>query len=235
MKNKISSAPGATPLTKTNKKSPVVFGCLIVAAMTAWTMGSGFSHAPAKARQGKAPILAVSYPWTFEAGTPASRRTVRTASEEVLRKVGYQTIQTSVAQAAWNKGGYQSPEVGHKPTNATLEAFGKAVGAARVLYGSVSWNTRTVWSKGAPKRLSIATIDAFVFDVPKNSMVFRAMQVQGRSDEKPEGYKLAAAVLISPLVKVSVDGAPTLAEERAAQIAIGYAYHPWATTVSAPH
>ncbi len=232
MKNRMNSSPVATPLTKTFRRTPVVFGCLTMVALAAWTMGSSPTHTPIRATQGKPTMLAVSYPWVFEAGAPASRRTVHTASEEVLRNVGYQTIPSSIARAAWDKGRYQTPGYGHKPSDATLEAFGKALGAARVLCGSVSWNTRTVWSKGAPKRLSVATINAYVFDVPKNSMVFRVIQVQGRSDEKPNGAKLAAAVLISPLVKVSVDGAPTAAEERAAQIAVGYAYHSWATTVT---
>ena len=113
------------------------------------------------------------------------------------------------------------------PTRATLEAFGKAVHADKVYYGSVSWHTRSIWVDLGPKTISTATVNAYVFDVNANKVVYKSEGIEGRSDEKENGYKIAADILISPLVTVVSGGPATPHEQRAVQIALGRAYHSW--------
>jgi hypothetical protein len=168
--------------------------------------------------------MAVAYPWAFENGTDTARATATRSVEEIAQKAGYASVPAQVAKDAWISS---NPTVGHLPSRAALKAFGTAVHAKKVLYGSVSWHTRSIWVNVGPKTISTATVSAYVLDVATGKVVFRSKKVLGRSDEKSNGYKLAADVLITPLV-TSVSGGPaTPQEERAVQIAIGTAYHSW--------
>ena len=116
---------------------------------------------------------------------------------------------------------------GHMPSKSTLEAFGKANHASVVLYGAASWHTRSIWVDTGPKTISTATVDAYVFDVASDKVVYRSKRVQGRSDEKENAYKIVADILITPLVTVVSGGPATPREQRAVQIALSRAYHVW--------
>jgi|SRR5579862_4777951 len=205
------------------KPSITLLAALAVVLAAIPAMASGPASAP-KARQGS---IAVAYPWAFENGTTTSRRTAITSAEEIGRKAGYASVPAAEARSAWKSNNYPARSFGHLPSKATLESYGLATHASEVMYGSVSWHTRSVWVNLGPKTISTATVDVYVFDVRANKVVFKSLGITGRSDEKSNVYKVAADILITPLVTAVSGGPATPQEQRAVQIALGVAYHPW--------
>ena len=171
--------------------------------------------------------VAVALPWVYSKGNDTARTLAVTSVEEIARKAQYSSIPGDVAQAAWEASKLPTPSYGHLPTRASLKAFGKAVKASKVLYGSISWHTRSIWVNLGPKTISTATIDAYVFDVASGKVVYQAKGVKGRSDEKSNGYKIAADILITPLVTAVSGGPATPQEQRAVQIGLALAYQAW--------
>lgn len=144
-----------------------------------------------------------------------------------MRNAGYSSIPGDVAEAAWTSHNFPAPSFGHMPTNSALRTFGKDLHASKVLFGSVSWHTRSIWVNAGPKTISTATVNVFVFDVASGKVVYKKSGVVGRSDEKSVIYKLALDVLLSPLVTAVSGGPATPQEQRAVQIALGLAYRNW--------
>ncbi len=175
--------------------------------------------------------VAVAYPWAFQKGNRTSRTMAITTVEEIARKANFATIPGDTAQSAWQSH-FSGPSYGNLPTRTTLVAYGKALNASRVLYGSVSWHTRSIWVNLGPKTISTATVNVYVLDVASGKVIFSAKSVKGRSDEKSNGYKIAADILISPLVTVVSGGPATPQEQRAVQIALANAYHKWVKPTS---
>ena len=170
---------------------------------------------------------AVAYPWTFENGTDTARATAITSAEEIARKAGYASVPTDVAKAAWNSHNYRTPMFGRIPAKSTLRAFGRAVSADKVIYGSVSWHTRSIWVDLGPKTISTATVNVNVLDVKTGKTVYTRRKIEGRSDEDTNNYKIAADVLFTPLVTAVSGGPATPQEQRAVQVALGLACHDW--------
>lgn len=173
---------------------------------------------------------AVSFPWVFKDGTDTARLTAKEACDEIARKAGYANISDDVSKAAWTKLKLPKPGVGLLPSRASLKAFGKAVKADKILSGSISWHTRSIWVNAGPKTVSTATVNAYVHDVKSGAVVFKRTAVKGRSDERSSGYKIAAAVLFTPLVTAVSGGPATPREQRAVQIALGKAFSNWVRT-----
>jgi len=203
---------------------------LICSAPVALALPAATLHlhvARATRSQAESRGTAVAYPWVFSDGNVTSRGRAVTSAEEIGRKAGYVSIPRSDAKAAWSADHLPRPSYRNLPSRSSLEAFGNSLHANEVLYGSVSWNTRSIWVNLGPKTISTATVDAYVFDVSSKKVVFKMKGVTGRSDEKSNGYKIAADVLISPLVTAVSGGPATPREQRAVQIALGRAYHTW--------
>ena len=171
--------------------------------------------------------IAVAYPWMFQKGTPTSRETAIATAEEIARKAGYEALPGDAARAAWASTGHAYVRFGNPPTRALLKAFGKAAHATKVVYGSVSWHTRSIWVNLGPKTISTATVNVYVFDVSSGMIIYKAKGVRGRSDEPSNGWKIAADVILSPLVTAVSGGPKTPHEQRAVQIALGKAYRDW--------
>jgi hypothetical protein len=171
--------------------------------------------------------MVVAYPWSFHGGTPTSRKTAIATAAEIGRKANYASIPGDVARHTWRSSDLPRASFGRMPSKASLEAFGKSVHATTVLYGSVSWNTRSIWVNLGPKTISTATANVFVFDVQSNKVIYKKLGVEGRSDETSNGWKVAADVLVTPLVTAVSGGPATPHEQRAVQIALGKAYHAW--------
>jgi hypothetical protein len=171
---------------------------------------------------------AVAYPFAFEKGTDTARSTAYDAAEGIARKAGYASVPRHVAAQAWDKLGTKDPKVGKMPSPASLAKYGRETRATVVLYGSVSWHTRSIWVGAGPKTISTATVNVYVYDVKAGKVVFSKRSVTGRSDEKENGYKVAAAILISPVISAVSGGPKTPREQRAAQIALARAYYDWA-------
>lgn len=177
--------------------------------------------------------MAVAYPWVFNKGKSGSRHQAVTSAEEIARRADYASVPNDVAQAAWKKAKLPTPSYGNLPSKASLSKFGKALNVSKVIYGQVSWHTRSIWVNAGPKTISTATVSTYVFDVASGSISYQRNNVKGRSDEKSNGYKLAAAVLFTPLVTAVSGGPATPREQRAVQIALGNAYHAWVNPVVA--
>jgi hypothetical protein len=168
--------------------------------------------------------LGVAFPFTFHGGDKTSKKTARDSADEVLRRAGFATVPNDVARSAW-----QGPKdrFRDRPSDDALEAYGTRLHASVVLFGDVDWNTRSIWVNLGPKTISTAKVDVYVFDVAAHKIVYKQEGTEGRSDEPENGWKIAADVLITPLVTAVSGGPATPREQRAAQIALGKALHPW--------
>lgn len=194
------------------------------------TLLSSLLIAPAPAMppiQTNKQAMAVAYPWVFQKGNRTARTRAVSTAEEIARKADYASIPNDVAMATWSRLKLPTPSYGNLPSRATLSKFAKALHATKVVYGSVSWHTRSIWVNAGPKTISTATVSAYVYDLASNSVTYSRTGIKGRSDEKSNGYKIAAAILITPLVTAVSGGPATPQEQRAVQIALGNAYSPW--------
>lgn len=171
---------------------------------------------------------AAAYPWAFAKGTDTARSTAYDVAEGIAQKAGYASIPQHVAEQAWESLQLPDAKVGKMPSVSSLRKFGKKVHAAVVLYGSASWHTRSIWVGAGPKTISTVTVNVYVYDVKADKVSFSKTKVEGRSDERENGYKVAAAVLISPVVSAVSGGPATPREQRAVQIALARAYYNWA-------
>lgn len=194
---------------------------VVAAAIVASSFGANGAHA------GQARGLAVAYPWSFQGGDKTSRKTARDTADEIARKAGFSTVPEDVARNAWRDGGFPKERFRDKPGENALEAFGTRLHANFVIFGDVRWDTRSIWVDLGPKTISTAKVDVYVFDVAANKVVFSQQGIQGRSDEPENAWKVAADILITPLVTVVSGGPATPREQRAVQIAMGRAYHHW--------
>ena len=204
-----------------------LFALLAMTAMATVTIGA-VQHKTH--RSGEADGLsgtAVSGPWVFENGNETSRSTAIKTTDEIMRRAGYSAIPMRTSQKAWGDDNQIETYNDEMPSTRALAAFGRQMGAQVVLYGSVSWNTRSIWVNLGPKTISTAKVDVYVFDVASEKVVFENKGIEGRSDEKSNGYKIAADVLLTPLVTVVSGGPSTPHEQRAVQIALGKAYREW--------
>lgn len=209
-----------------NRQTKLLGACLAVGA-TAVPVAALFDEPAPLPVQTKSKGTAVAYPWAFVKGTNTARTTALRTAEEVARKAGFATIPGDIAKSAWTSKGYAAPTPGSLPTASRLRAYGQALKAQRVVYGSVSWHTRSIWVNLGPKTISTATVSVYVFDVNAGKVVYKRTNVQGRSDEKSNGLKVAGAILISPLVTAVSGGPATPQEQRAVQIALALAYKDW--------
>jgi len=170
---------------------------------------------------------AVCYPWSYNKGTDTAQATAQATVEHLARREGYASVPLDVAKTAWTALKLPHPTTGRMPTPASLSAFGKKVNARVVLYGSVSWHTRSIWVNLGPKTISTATANVYVYDVRTGKVVYKKTGVEGRSDEKSDTLKVIGAILLTPLVTAVSGGPMTPQQERASQIALARAYQGW--------
>lgn len=213
---------------KLHSNSTLLIGSLLLAATSLPTVALPQDSEATIART-HAKGMAVAYPWAFSKGTKTARTTAIKTVEELIRRANYASVPGTTAASAWSATGYQMPVAGRMPTRAALKAYGAKTRANQILYGSVTWRTRSIWVNLGPKTISTATVNAYVYDVRQNKVVFRNRNVTGRSDEKSNGYKVAAAVLLTPVVTAVSGGPATPQEQRAVQIALGLAFRAWVT------
>lgn len=171
---------------------------------------------------------AAVYPWAFDHGTDTARATALQSLGEIAGKASYSLIPQQVAQKAWSATGYPAPVYGDRPSKSELAAYGEKVHARVVVFGSISWHTRSIWVGAGPKTISTATVNAYVYDVRAGKIVYKRAGVEARSDEKENGYKIAADVLVTPIVSAVSGGPATPREQKAVQLALGNALHDWA-------
>ena len=170
---------------------------------------------------------AVSYPWAFDEGNDTSRSMVHTLGSEVLQKAGYTAIPYDRAKHVWSSNGFGKPYYGDMPSRETIRKFGQALHVDKVLYGNVSWHTRSIWVNVGPHTISTATMNVYIMDVATGKIEYQRKGVVARSDEKENGAKIAGDVLLTPLVTAVSGGPATPREQRAVQLAMGHALHDW--------
>jgi hypothetical protein len=170
---------------------------------------------------------AVACPWIFEEGTDTARSSAMTTVEEILQKAGFKVVPRDIAVAAWDKGDYDVSTFSTMPSRADLRTFGRNVAASTLAYGTVEWHTRSIWVNAGPKTISTCTVSVAIMDVSSGRVTYKRSGVAGRSDERSNVWKLAADVLMTPLVTAVSGGPATPQEQRASQIALGLAYRPW--------
>lgn len=170
---------------------------------------------------------AAAYPWVFNGGTATSQATAATTANEILQKANYAAIASETAKNAWATAGLPAPTVGHMPTKSMLMRYAQTAHVKTILFGSVSWHTRSIWVTTGPKTISTATVNAYVFDASVGKVSYQKTNVEGRSDEKENTLKIVADVLVTPLVTVVSGGPKTPQEQRAVQIAMGRALGGW--------
>jgi hypothetical protein len=209
----------------TRTKTIAVVVAIASIAVTALTILHSPANAAAKQNDVKGTVVA--YPWVFHDGNHTSRMMAITTAEEIGRKADYSSVPHDVARSDWRSGRFPRPSFGRLPSDDTLAAFGRSVHATTVLYGSVAWRTRSIWVGLGPKTISTATVDAYVFDVSSGRTIYTKLGVEGRSDEREDAWKVAADVLITPIVSAVSGGPATPREQRAVQIAMARAYHAW--------
>ncbi|MDR3691780.1 MAG: hypothetical protein P4L46_20540 [Fimbriimonas sp.] len=211
----------------TLRNPTTLIACLAMTALAVPSIATRHSSVARVIKQTDSQGMVVAYPWAFQNGDKTSRQTAISTAEEIGRKAGFASVPKGVAKSTWASSSFPVRRFGRLPSKATLEAFGRSVHASKVIYGSVTWHTRSIWVSLGPKTISTATVDAYVFDVASNKVVFRNLGVTGRSDEREDIYKVAADILITPLVSAVSGGPATPREQRAVQIALGTAYHHW--------
>ena len=169
---------------------------------------------------------AVSYPWLFANGNVTSRTMTNQVADEVLTRAGYSALSQESAMSTWKSAGLSEPNPGVWPTSTELRKFGKAAKVSKVLYGKISWRTRSVWVNAGPKTISTASVTAYVFDVASGRNVYSRTKVQARSDEKANVNKVVESILTTPLVSTKGDDS-TSQEQRAVQLGLALAYRDW--------
>lgn len=169
---------------------------------------------------------AVSFPWLFANGNVTSRTMTNQVADEVLTKAGYSALSQESAAATWKSAGLAAPNPGVWPSAAALRKFGKAAKVDKILYGKVSWRTRSIWVNTGPKTISTASVTAYVFDVARGRNVYSRTKVQARSDEKANVLKVVEAILTTPLVSTTGDDSTTQ-QQRAVQLGLALSYRDW--------
>jgi len=215
------------------------FGTTALLAL-AWTQSYAPTYAAApKVQPGQDHERAMTgmvavYPWAFQNGDGTSHEAAINTADEIARKAGFTTVPTHDAREAWNRTNGHDPEYGHTADARDLEAFGRATGASEVMFGSVTWNSRSIWVGLGPKTVSTATVDAYVFDVASHKIIYSKQGIHGRSDERESDLKIIGDVLLTPLISIVSGGPKTPQEKRAAQIGLGRAYREWVRENDAP-
>lgn len=167
------------------------------------------------------------YPWVFVEGTDTSRKTATDTVHEIAMAKGYALLPADVSAATWKRLRLGTPSPKDRPNPGDLAKFARAMKADEVLFGMVSWHTRSIWVGAGPKTISTATVDAMVFDAKTGKIAYRKEDVRGRSDEKESSLKVVGAVLVTPLITAASGGPATPREQRAVQIALARALADW--------
>ncbi len=210
-------------MRKSVKCVPLLLSCLCFATVAGQNSPKDIpSQAGAKVKG-----LAVIYPIAMENGTETAKKTAFDTVGEIAAKNGYSVASKDVAQKAWAELNTKEPSAFRVPSEESLRDFAGKMGADIVIYGRIKWHTRSVWVGLGPKTLSTATTDMYVYDVSQGKTVYKRLDATGRSDEKENMYKIAADILVTPIVTAVSGGPGTPREQRAVQIALARALHDW--------
>ncbi|MBS1708001.1 MAG: hypothetical protein JSS65_04685, partial [Armatimonadetes bacterium] len=124
---------------------------LPVVPRLALALALALAAVPAPASQQADKGVAVAFPWTFQKGTDTARETVFSTVGEIGQKAKYDMSSHDEAFTVWEEMKLKTPAYGTLPSASALRKYGKSLHAKVVLYGSVSWHTRSIWVNAGPK------------------------------------------------------------------------------------
>jgi hypothetical protein len=167
------------------------------------------------------------FPVGFTEGTETARKTAVQTYEEIFSGMGYSILPTTVAERVWTQEMKQPMPTTSTPSDQLLLQLGQRMNADLVVSGTVSWHTRSIWVGLGPRTISTATVDSQIVDVNKRAVVLLVDDIEGRSDERADAWRYAAAVVVNPLITAVSGGPATPQEQRAAQLAIARSLTPF--------
>lgn len=196
--------------------TPKISILYFVLAVVAWSTGVASAQAPSR---GSVAVFPVVYDQT---GTDTSRAKAADALAEIFTKGGFKLVKPSDPLGIWKSKGYRVPTMARPASLEQLVGFGRSAGVRYVCTASVTFHTRSIWVNLGPKTISNCHMNVTIVDTRSASVAYEA-EGDGRSDEKSDKLKVAAALLVTPLVTAVSGGPKTPQESRAAQIAAAHA------------
>jgi hypothetical protein len=191
------------------KFSPLL---LVPVALFIASTSSALGQAPSRGSVAVFPVV------FDDSGTTTSRAKAKEAMVEIFKKGGFKVHDDASASKAWRSKGYRVPTTARPPSTSQLASFGQTAGVKYVSTAHVTFHTRSIWVNLGPKTISNSTISVTIIESSTGKVVYEG-DGEGRSDEKSDGLKIAAALLVTPLVTAVSGGPKTPHETRAAQIA----------------
>jgi len=172
------------------------------------------------------------YPWIFKDGNVTSRSMAIATAKRIAENQGLHVIAHDTSVGKFDSLRPKISLEGDLPSEADLARFAKAVHAGNLIFGVVSWHTRSIWVGTGPKTVSTATVDAYVYNTKAGKVTYSQEHVEARSDEKESTLKAIAAILITPIIPMVSGGPATPREQRAVQIAMSKALLGWTQQIS---
>ncbi len=172
------------------------------------------------------------YPWTFTDGNKTSRQMVVLTAKRIAENQGLHVI---AQDTAYGKFDSLRPKISldkDLPAEPDLARFARAVHAGNLIFGHVSWHTRSKWVGTGPKTISSAKVDVYVFNLKEGKVTYSKEGIEARSDEKESTLKDVAAILFTPIIPMISGGPATPREQRAVQIALGKALLDWTKMIN---
>lgn len=160
-------------------------------------------------------------------GTKTARSTGVQSVDQALQKGGFTLVPENVAASTWKSMHIPAPATGAPATTAEIVRFGRAVHTTYVVAPVFHFHTRSIWVNVGPRTVSTALVGVTITDTKTGKVVYRKVNVKGRSDAKNSILKDVGDVLVTPLVTVVSGGPKTPEEQRAVQIAVAYAMQAW--------
>ena len=131
---------------KSHNLHAVALATLASVAVTAAPHGipSSIGHSTAISH-GQSRGSSASYPWVFENGTDTAHQTALATVDDIAQQAGYTTTSNSSSEEVWSAHHLGMPGMFARPTRSALRTFGRALRVKNVIYGTVSWHTRSIW------------------------------------------------------------------------------------------
>ena len=182
---------------------------------------SGSQAFAAQKSKGTAVVWPIVY--SDNTGTKTARSTGVQSVDQALQKGGYTLVPENVAASNWKSLHIPAPATGAPATTAEIVKFGRDVHATYVVAPVFHFHTRSIWVNVGPRTVSTALVSVTITNTKTGKVVYRKVNVKGRSDAKNSILKDVGDVLVTPLVTVVSGGPKTPEEQRAVQIAVAFA------------
>lgn len=113
------------------------------------------------------------------------------------------------------------------PSDKDLLAIGRKAGVDLVCVRTLSWRVRSVWVGLGPKTKADAVVNCKIVDVPKETVMLDALDVNSASTKAEKWFESAGAILLTWGITLFSGGPKTPHIQKAAVKAIGAATDPF--------